>query len=80
MEKTENPIKRIAVALAHQMDDEKRLREEFLPPWKEEEIRICGRELRDEIWKKGFNIETVLYLSEQYKTLGFAEYKEWMYS
>jgi hypothetical protein len=77
----ENPLKRYAMHLAHQMDDEKRIREDFLPPWKEEEIRECGRYLRDEIFKKGYasQITTILHYAEEYKTLSFTDYKDWLY-
>ena len=83
MEETrkENPLKRFAIQLAHQMDDEKKIREEFLPPWKEEEIRECGRYLRDEIFKKGYasQIGTIIHYAEEYKTLSIADYREWRF-
>jgi hypothetical protein len=78
-ERKKNPIKELACHLAHQMDDEKRIHDEFLPPWKEEEIRQNGKFLRDEIWRKGYNIMKVLHYAEQYKTLSWAEYREWLY-
>ena len=78
-ERQKNPIKQIAMHLAHQMDDEKRMWDENLPPWKEEEIRTYGKYLRDEIFHKGYDVQTVLYYAEQYKTLSWSEYKEWLY-
>lgn len=76
--KEENPMKFYAMMLAHQMDDEKRIREDFLPPWKEEEIRECGKQLRDEIWRKGLEIGSLMYYAQEYKTLSFAEYAQWV--
>lgn len=77
----ENPLKRYAIQLAHQMDDEKRIREDFLPPWQEEEIRECGKQLREEIFQKGFasQIHNIMYFAEEYKTLSIARYREWKY-
>lgn len=76
-----NILKEYAIQLAHQMDDEKRIHEEFLPPWKEEEIRAYGKYLRDDIFKKGLasQITTILHYAEEYKTLSWADYKDWVY-
>jgi hypothetical protein len=76
--KEKNPMKFYAMMLAHQMADEKRIYDEFLPPYKVEEIRECGKELRDEIWRKGLEIGSLMYYAEEYKTLSFAKYKEWI--
>jgi hypothetical protein len=80
-EREKNPLKEYAIHLAHQMDDEKRMRHEFMPEWKMDEIKICGRELRDEIFKKGYagQIETILHYAEEYKTLSWDKYTEWKY-
>ena len=78
-ERQKNPIKRLAMHLAHQMDDEKRIYDEDLHPWKEQEIRQAGKELRDEIYKSGYDINMLLHYAEQYKTLSWAEYHEWQY-
>lgn len=75
-----NPIKQMAIDLAHQMDDERKCREEFVPQYKQEEIRECGKYLRDQIWKKGYDINQLLFLAEQYKTLKMSEYMEWVRS
>ena len=76
--KEKNPIKFYACMLAHQMDDEKRIDWEALPPWKVEEIRECGTQLRDEIWRKGLEINSLMFLAEEYKTLKMSEYAEWI--
>lgn len=78
-ERKKNPVKELAMHLAHQMDDEKRIREEFLPPWKEEEIRENGKYLRDVMWKKGYDVHSILAYAEEYKTLSFSDYREWVY-
>ena len=78
-EKIENPIKRIACHLAHQMDDERRMYFISMPPWKMDEIKACGKELRDEIWRKGYDIQTVLHYAEEYKKLSMKDYMEWRY-
>lgn len=74
-----NPMKELAVHLAHSMDDQRRMREEFLQPWKEEEIRQYGKQVSDEIVRKGYDVSTMLYYAEKYKTLTFLEYREWIY-
>lgn len=78
-ERKKNPIKQFAMHMAHQMDYERRMHEEFFPPYKIEEIRESGKYLRDEMWKKGYDVHTVLALAEEYKTLSIADYREWVY-
>lgn len=78
-EKMKNPIKQLAVHLAHQMDDEKDIFEEFKTDWQIEEIRESGRQLRSEIFKKGYSIDLILAYIEEYKTLSLFEYREWIY-
>lgn len=72
-------VKRLAMQLAHQMDDEKRILDENLHPAKEEEIRMYGKILRDEIYKSGCDIGSVLAYAEEYKKLTWAEYRGWEY-
>lgn len=79
-ERKENPIKRIAINLAHQMDDEKKLNHEFMSGWREDEIKLYGKQIRDEIWARGYDIMTVLHYAEEYKKLSMKEYMEWRYS
>lgn len=74
----ENPMKFYAMMLAHQMDDEKKIHEEYVTPFKIEEIRACGKQLRDEIWRKGLEVTTLLHYAEEYKKLTMAEYAEWV--
>jgi hypothetical protein len=76
--KEKNPMKFYAMMLAHQMDDEKRINWEALPPWKIEEIRECGTQLRDEIWRKGLEIGSLVAYAEEYKTLTMPQYAEWI--
>lgn len=76
--KEKNPMKFYAMMLAHQMDDEKSIYEDCLPPWKEEEIRECGTQLRKEILQKGLEIGSLMFYAEEYKTLSFLKYKEWI--
>lgn len=78
--KERNPIKEIATHLAHQMDREKALYEnENYYPREIELVREEGNYLRNEIIRKGYNVSTVLHYAEEYKTLGFKEYFEWIY-
>ena len=69
----------MAKLLAHQMDDENEMREGFFPPWKEEEIRESGKQLRNEIFQKRYDINELLLLAEEYKTLSWDKYREWIY-
>lgn len=78
-ERKKNPMKQLAMYLAHQMDDEKRIYDENLHPRKEEEIREAGKELRDEIYKSGYNIGTLLHYADEYKNLNWADYHDWAY-
>jgi hypothetical protein len=76
-----NPLKLFAFYLAHQMDDEKRMRHEFMPEWQMDEIKEAGKQLRDDIFKEGYagQIHTILHYAEEYKTLSWDKYQEWMY-
>jgi hypothetical protein len=78
-ERQKNPMKQLAMHLAHSMEDQKRIGVEFLPEWKREEIREYHKYISDEIFKNGYNIHTMLDLAEEYKTLSWKEYKDWMY-
>jgi hypothetical protein len=73
-------MKQLAMHLAHSMEDQKRVWEENLPEWKREEIREYHKYISNEIMQKGYNIEMLLYLAEQYKTLKWDEYIEWVHS
>ena len=48
-ERKKNPVKQIAMYLAHQMDDEQSIREGSVSSERAKEIRACGNQLRDEI-------------------------------
>jgi hypothetical protein len=78
-ERKKNPVKQLAMHLAHQMDREKTMHDELLPQWKLDEIRAEGKYLRDEMWKKGYDVHAVLAYAEEYKTLSWADYREWVY-
>lgn len=77
--KKENPLKRIAINLHHQMEDEKKMHYISMPQWKMDEIKSYGKEIRDEIWAKGFDIFTILEYVDEYKKLSMKEYVEWKY-
>lgn len=81
MEKTreKNPIKEVAMQLAHQMEREAEIKEGFLSPRLEEEIIEYGNRLRNDIIKKGFNIDMLLHYAEEYKSLTWDNYFEWLY-
>lgn len=76
--KDKNPLKYFATMFAHQLDDEKRINWEAMPPYKVEEIRECGKQMRDEMWRKGYNVHAVMAYAEEYKTLSMADYREWI--
>ncbi len=76
-ERKENPMKRIAINLAHQMDTERNIHK--YNDWDKEGIRQYGKEIRDEIWKKGYDVTTILHYAEEYKTLSMKDYMEWRY-
>ena len=78
-ERPKNPVKQLAVHFAHQMDSENRMYEENLAPWQVEEIKASGSELRNELWKKGYDVDLVLHYAEEYKTLSMLEYRNWIY-
>jgi hypothetical protein len=79
-ERKKNPMKELAMQLAHSMDDQKRIWNDNLPEWKREEIRETHTYICNEICKKGYNVEMMLRLAEQYKTLKMTEYVEWVNS
>ena len=78
-EKIENPMKRIAMNLAHQMNDEKKIHYISMPQWKMDEIKAYGKEIRDEIWTNGYDIFTILHYVDEYKKLSMKDYLEWRY-
>lgn len=78
--KQKNPKKELAVTLAHMLLDQERLYNEDLPPWREEEIREYCSEVRNMIWKSGYNFDELMFLAEEYKTLSFINYREWIYN
>lgn len=78
-EKVENPMKRLAINLAHAMSDERRMNWESMPEWKMNEIKAYGKEIRDEIWRNGYDITTILHYAEEYKKLSMKDYLEWRY-
>jgi len=61
------------------MEDQRRAFEENLNEWQREEIREYHKHLSDEIIKHGYDIGTMLDLAEQYKTLKWNQYIEWVY-
>lgn len=80
IKKVKNPVKEMACHLAHQMDREKEINE--IPgfcPRQAEWIILDGKVLTKEISKKGYNIFDLLAYADEYKTLGFKEYFEWIY-
>ena len=79
-EKIENPLKRLACHLAHQMDDERKMNYISMPEWKMDEIKAWGKELRDEIWQNGYDIMTILHYAEECKKLSTKEYLEWRFT
>ena len=78
-EKIENPLKRIACHLAHQMADERKMNTISMPQWKMDEIKAWGKELRDEIWQNGYDVATILQYAEECKKLTTKEYLEWRF-
>jgi hypothetical protein len=79
-ERKRNPIKECAMNLAHQINREKELDEYIHPnPRHAEIVREEGRYIRNEILKNGYGIIMILRYMEEYKSLGFKEYFEWIY-
>ena len=72
-------MKRIAMNLAHQMNDEKKIHYISMPQWKMDEIKAYGKEIRDEIWANGYDIFTILHYVDEYKKLSMKDYLEWRY-
>lgn len=75
-----NPMKELAIHLAHAMDDQQRIYDEDLREHEIIEIRQYLSQINSEIIKKGFDVQTMLYLADQYKTLSWADYREWVYN
>jgi hypothetical protein len=73
--KEKNPVKQLAVQLSRQMDSER----EMLSPYEREELKEYGNQLRDEIFKKKYDITQVMYYVEEYKSLSIEEYFKWIY-
>lgn len=76
-ERIKNPQKQIAMQLAHIMDDQKRMYK--MNDWDKEGVREAHKQITNEILKKGYNISTILYYAEEYKTLSMKDYLEWVY-
>lgn len=78
-ERKKNPMKELAILLAHAMDDQKRVLDENLREHQVEEIRQFLTQVYNEIHKKGYDVQTMIDYSNQYKALTWAEWKEWVY-
>ena len=76
-ERKKNPIKQIAMHMAHLMDDQKRIHE--MTEWDREGVREALNELNNEILKKGYSISSIMFYAEEYKTLSVKDYYEWVY-
>jgi hypothetical protein len=76
-ERKKNPKKQLAMHLAHIMDEQKRIHE--MTEWDREGVREAHREITNEILKNGYDISTILYYAEEYKTLSIKDYYEWVY-
>jgi hypothetical protein len=81
MEKVKNPVKEMACHLAHQMDREREIDESAHMSEREAEWRrLDGKFLREEIYKKGYNVGALLAYADEYKALkSMKEYYEWIY-
>lgn len=79
-ERKKNPMKQLAMQLAHAIDDQKRIMEEDLQEHQIQEIRAYHTYVIDEIWKAGYDIQTMLFLADEYKTLSWDNYIEWVFS
>lgn len=79
-ERKKNPMKQLAMQLAHAIDDQKRIMEEDLREHQIQEIRAYHSQVIDEIWKKGYDIQTMLSLADEYKTLSWDDYIEWVFN
>lgn len=76
-EQKKNSMKQMAVELAHIMDDSQRYEE--MTDCQQEEHRATQREINSQILENGYNINTLLYLAQEYKTLSIEEYFQWIY-
>lgn len=79
-ERKKNPMKELAIHLAHAMDDQQRIYNEDLREHEIKEIRQYLSEINNKIIRNGYDVETMLHLADQYKTLKWAEYREWVYN
>lgn len=72
--------KELAIELTFVLDEEQRIYEEDLQEHEEDQIREWGKHVRELIYKSGFDIQEIMFLSEQYKTLKVSEYFKWVSS
>jgi hypothetical protein len=77
--KKKNPEKKMAMDLVAMMDYSQKLKDDFAPDYKREMFKAEFDEFRMEIVRKGYNINRLLYLGEEYKTLSFEDYYRWIY-
>jgi hypothetical protein len=77
-ERKENPMKKAAISLVHMMDYQKKSHE--MNDFEREIFREEYNEfVMKEIVKKGYDIQMLLMLGEEYKTLSMKDYMEWRY-
>ena len=77
LERKPNPMKQLAMQLAHSMDDQERSHE--MTDWDRKGVRECHNQICNEILKQGFNIDTIMRYAKEYKTLSMKDYIEWRY-
>jgi hypothetical protein len=77
-ERKENPMKRTAINLVNMMDYQKNSYEmnDFERQLFKEEYNEF---IMNEVIKKGYDVQTLLMLGEEYKTLSIKDYMEWKY-
>jgi hypothetical protein len=73
-----NPLKDMAMHLAHAKSDQKRLNEVTLPEGQVAAIRAHLTDVIDEICKRDYDIQTILRLAEEYEKLSLEEWLEWI--
>lgn len=73
-----NPMKYMAMHLAHAKSDQERLNEISLPEGQQSKIRAHLTDVIDEICKRNYDIQTILQLAEEYKKLSLEEWLEWV--
>jgi hypothetical protein len=78
-ERKKNPMKELAILLAHAMDIQERALDQDLREHEIQENRAYLTLVNNEIHKKGYDVQMMLHLAEQYKALTWAEWKEWVY-